>query len=140
MHIITWKAMHVIVCFHSIWTTAKIVTPNFNLFYFNQACGFFVTIVSGEILSHPACSKVNINTADSRVFVNKVDYIRNARAKHAHSLITADQTSRLQVCLCNRTPTRWCDQLSRYSFFFQSREYYLCIGIYYIMYINDVRV
>lgn len=63
--------MHVIVCFHSIWTTAKIVTPNFNLFYFNQACGFFVTIVSGEILSHPACSKVNINTADSRVFVNK---------------------------------------------------------------------
>lgn len=71
MHIITWKAMHVIVCFHSIWTTAKIVTPNFNLFYFNQACGFFVTIVSGEILSHPACSKVNINTADSRVFVNK---------------------------------------------------------------------
>lgn len=71
MHIITWKAMHVIVCFHSIWTTAKIVTPNFNLFYFNQACGLFVTIVSGEILSHPACSKVNINTADSRVFVNK---------------------------------------------------------------------
>lgn len=71
MHIITWKAMHVIVCFHSSWTTAKIVTPNFNLFYFNQACGFFVTIVSGEILSHPACSKVNINTADSRVFVNK---------------------------------------------------------------------
>lgn len=70
MHIITWKAKHVIVCLHSVWTTAKIVTPNFNLFYFNQACGFFVTIVSGEILSHPACSKVNINTADSRVFVN----------------------------------------------------------------------
>lgn len=70
MHIITWKAKHVIVCLHSVWTTAKIVTPNFNLFYFNQACGFFVTIVSGEILSHPACSKVNTNTADSRVFVN----------------------------------------------------------------------
>lgn len=69
MHIITWKAKHVIVCLHSVWTTAKIVkTPNFNFFYFNQACGFFVTIVSGEILSHPACSKVN--TADSRVFVN----------------------------------------------------------------------
>lgn len=63
--------MHVIMCLHSIWTTAKIVkTPNFNWFYFNQACEFFVTIVSGEILSHPACSKVNINTADSRVFVN----------------------------------------------------------------------
>lgn len=60
-----------IMCLHSVWTTAKIVTPNLNLFYFNQACGFFVTIVSGEILSHPACSKVNINTADSRVFVNK---------------------------------------------------------------------
>lgn len=71
MHIITWKAKHVIMCLHSVWTTAKIVTPNFNLFYFNQACGFFVTIVSGEILSHPACSKVNINTADSCVFVNK---------------------------------------------------------------------
>lgn len=71
MHIITWKAKLVIVCLHSVWTTAKIVkTPNFNFFYFNQACGFFVTIVSGEILSHPACSKVNINTADSRVFVN----------------------------------------------------------------------
>lgn len=67
MHIITWKAKHVIVCLHSVWT---IKTPNFNFFYFNQACGFFVTIVSGEILSHPACSKVNINTADSRVFVN----------------------------------------------------------------------
>lgn len=71
MHIITWKAKHVIMCLHSVWTTAKIVTANFNLFYFNQACGVFVTIVSGEILSHPACSKVNINTADSRVFVNK---------------------------------------------------------------------
>lgn len=70
MHIITWKAKHVIMCLHSVWTTAKIVTANFNLFYFNQACGFFVTIVSGEILSHPACSKVNINTADSCVFVN----------------------------------------------------------------------
>lgn len=70
MHIITWKAKHVIMCLHSVWTTAKIVTTNFNLFYFNQACGFFVTIVSGEILSHPACSKVNINTADSCVFVN----------------------------------------------------------------------
>lgn len=71
MHIITWKAKHVIVCLHSVWTTAKIVkTPNFNFFYFNQACGFFVTIVSGEFLSYPACSKVNINTADSRVFVN----------------------------------------------------------------------
>lgn len=118
MHIITWKAKHVIMCLHSVWTTAKIVTTNFNLFYFNQACGVFVTIVSGEILSHPACSKVNINTADSCVFVNN----STIYVMQGLSMLTlwSLQIKRhgYKVCLCNRTPTRWCDQLSRYSSYF----------------------
>lgn len=58
-------------CLYSVWIIVKIVKIfNFNFFYFNQVCGFFVMIVSGEILLYFVCSKVNINIVDLCVFVN----------------------------------------------------------------------